>query len=85
MRSSFANLLQFLLFLIPLINTHELHPSHQSCRPIQKRQLVSSGEGGATNGPSSSPQLSFFSLPLSLPYQSIDSYSGSLQVRWIHL
>jgi len=56
MRSSFANLLQFLLFLIPLINTHELHPSHQSCRPIQKRQLVSSGEGGATNGPSSSPQ-----------------------------
>ncbi|WAR54500.1 hypothetical protein PtB15_18B244 [Puccinia triticina] len=56
MRSSFAHLLEFLLFVLPLINAHELHPSSPSCRPIQKRQLVSSGEGGATNGPSSTPQ-----------------------------
>ncbi|OAV86694.1 hypothetical protein PTTG_10998, partial [Puccinia triticina 1-1 BBBD Race 1] len=56
MRSSFAHLLKFLLFVLPLINAHKLHPSSPSCRPIQKRQLVSSGEGGATNGPLSTPQ-----------------------------
>lgn len=56
MRSSFPQLLQFLLLLAPLAAAHELHPTQQSCRPIQKRQLTSSGEGGATSGPSSSPQ-----------------------------
>ncbi|KAH9461567.1 hypothetical protein Pst134EA_017866 [Puccinia striiformis f. sp. tritici] len=57
MRSSFAQLLQLLLFILPSITTsHELHPSSQSCRPIVKRQLPSSGEGGAKSGPSSSPQ-----------------------------
>lgn len=48
-----------------LIQSHHhptsFHPLSRSCQPLQKRQLVSSGEGGGSNGPSSTPQSAGYS------------------------